>query len=210
MMQRDMQSIVNRLGHKASTRCKLQPAQAAHHFIYYENNSCLCIISLGYKAKRLVNKACKPYLQCCLLLIFSITSLTTSARADCGNVKPLQADAFSPSSAQVLLQQMAQVCSSGAPGRWATLATNNVQTLLVKMPAVQRTTAYADYCSATSQIVAALGGQTSTGVHTLKIDSYATECGQKISTWYVHTAAGAPVLLLEVAKEGGLMKVSTR
>jgi hypothetical protein len=208
-MQFDMQSIVNSLRHKTGVRCNVQPAQAMHQFTHYESNSCLCIISLGYRAKRLANKTCEPYLRQCLLLILSITSLTTSAWADCNTVRPLQADTFSPFSAQVLLQQMAQVCSSGAPERWASLVTGNVQTLLAKIPAAQRTTVYADYCSATRQAVAALGGQTSTGLHTLKIDDYSVECGQKISTWYVHNAAGAPVLRLQVAKEGGLMKINT-
>jgi hypothetical protein len=180
-----------------------------HQASYYENRSYLCSISLGSRAKRLVNKAYKPYLQWWLLIILSITSFTISAWADCTSVRPLRADEFSPASAQALLQQMAQVCSSGAPERWAALVTSNVQTLLAKMPAGQRTTVYADYCSATRQVVAALGGQISTGVHTLSIDTYHTECGQKISIWHVHSAAGTPITQLQVANEGGRMKINT-
>jgi hypothetical protein len=121
-MRRDMLSIVNSLRHKTGVRCNAQPAQAVQQFTHYESNSCLCIISLGYRAKRLVNKACKPYLQQCLLFILSITSFATSAWADYNSVRPLRADAFSPASVQVLRQQMAPVCSSGAPQRWATLS----------------------------------------------------------------------------------------
>jgi hypothetical protein len=53
-MQRDMQSIVKRLGYKAGVRCNAQPTQAVQQFTHYESNSCLCMISLGYRAKRLV------------------------------------------------------------------------------------------------------------------------------------------------------------
>jgi hypothetical protein len=180
--------------------------KAMTHYLF---NSCLRSKYLVYGLKSLKNKACKPYLSGYLVALISLASATTSALADCNTVRPLKADEFSPASGQALLSHMVAVCSSGAPERWATLVTSNVKTLLAKIPDARRRTLYAEYCSYTRQAVDALAGQTSTGMHTLKIDTYHTECGQKISTWYVHSAAGAIVMRLEVAKEGGLMKINT-
>jgi hypothetical protein len=180
--------------------------QTMKHYLF---DSCLRSKFLRYWSKSLKNKACKPYLSGYLVALISLASVTTSAMADCNTVRPLKAEEFSPASGQALLSQMVAVCSSGAPERWATLVTSNVKTLLAKIPDARRKTLYAEYCSYTRQAVDALAGQTSTGVHTLSIDTYHTECGQKMSTWYVHSAAGKLALRLEVAKEGGLMKINT-
>lgn len=144
------------------------------------------------------------------ILVFACLQVTVSvAFADCDSKKPVQPSEFSSAMGNSLLNKMVAACNGGVPENFFALQTDDARRLVSGSSGPKQQQQFAQYCDFTKKGIGILGGQPESAVHSIKVDSYKTDCGQKISTWYVHNSAGLLALRLKVAIESGEMKIDT-
>lgn len=144
------------------------------------------------------------------ILVVACLQLTSSiALADCYSRKPVQPGEFSSAAGQSLLNKMVAACNDGAPENFFALQTDDARSIVSRLSAPKQQQLFAQYCDFTKKGMGILGGQPERAIHSIKVDSYKTKCGQKVSTWYVHNSGGSLAVRMDVAIESGEMKIDT-
>ena len=135
---------------------------------------------------------------------------TNVAVADCQSLKPLGPGDVNSAKPDLLFKNMLAACKSGAPERFFALQSKKSSYLLSKLSSSDKSQLFSQYCTFTQEANKTLGGHPESGIHSFKQDNYkTTECGQKMSFWYVHSKNGALALRLEVTLENGQLRIDT-
>lgn len=139
------------------------------------------------------------------LLLLTIFLVVNNAAANCQSKRPASPSDIGKSTE--LFKSMIVACKSGNPDNFFALQTTDANRMVNSSG--NKRSLFTQYCSFTQDALRTLGGQPENGVHSIKQDNYKTVCGQKVSTWYVHSNNGALAIRLDVAVENGQLKIDT-